>query len=101
MGLKITNEIYTNKGLTQELYINVKSINVEKNNKTMVMTNQYVNKADRDQNEMNVCQTFDIPNFYYLDLNVDNLSDNYLYTIVYDKIKEDLVGKNLTVVDEQ
>lgn len=99
MGLKITNQIYTNKGLTEEFYINVKNINIEKNNKVTVNTNNYAKKADRDDNEMNTCQNFDISNFYYLDLNVQNLEENYLYSIVYEKIKEELVSKNLTVED--
>jgi hypothetical protein len=101
MGLKITNQIYTNKGLTEEFYINVKKINIEKNNDAVVFTNNYTKKADRDGDEMNTCQNFDIPNVYYLGLNVQNLEENYLYSIVYEKIKEQLVSKNLTVEDLQ
>ena len=99
MGLKVTSQVYTNKGLTNEMYLNIQKISIDKNERNLVIINQYLNKDDRDENEYNICNSFDIPSIMMLDLNVVSLSTNYVYVLVYTKIKEVLTEKGLVVED--
>ena len=97
MGLKITNEIYTNKGLTSEMYVNIENIILNKNNHGSMIINKYVNKAARDANQFDTCQSFDIQNSLVLNLPVSGLSSTYVYDLAYTKVKEELESKGLTV----
>jgi hypothetical protein len=99
MGLKVTSQVYTNKGLTTEMYINIQNISIDKNERNSAMINQYLNKSEKDLDVYNTCISFDVPNIIMLDLNVENLSNNYVYELAYNKIKEFLIGKGLTVED--
>jgi hypothetical protein len=99
MGLKITNEISTNKGVTPEMYVNIENISLSKNHKNSIMINKYLNKAARDANQNDICQCFEFTNLFILDLDVQELSSNYLYDLGYTKLKEILISKGLTVED--
>lgn len=99
MGLKITNQIYTNKGLTEELYINIQKINIDKKNRHNVLISKYLNKSVKDENEMDICQTFDLSNGFPLNLSMEELTSNFVYELTYNKIKEILISKGYTVED--
>lgn len=99
MGLKITNQIYTNKGLTEELYINIQKINIDKKNRHSVLISKYINKSAKDENEINFCQTFDLPNTFPLSLSMEELTSEFVYELSYNKIKQILISKGYTVED--
>ena len=101
MGLKITNEVYTNKGLTNEMYVNIQRININKQLKNSVSINKYLNKLAKDDNENNLCSCFDIPNIFILDLDIESLETNYVYELVYTKIKQTLISKGFNIEDLQ
>jgi hypothetical protein len=100
MGLKITSEIHTNKGVTSEMYLNIENIMLSKsNNNTSVILNKYLNKEDRDANQFDRCETYDIQNILMLNLKTGDLSSVFIYQLAYTKIKEWLESKGLTVED--
>jgi hypothetical protein len=100
MGLKITNEIHTNKGVTSEMYLNIENIILNKfNTNTSIMVNKYLNKDARDANTFDRCESYDIPNMLMLNLDMNDLSTVYIYQLAYTKIKEELESKGLTVED--
>ena len=66
MGLKITNEIHTNKGLTSEMYLNIENIILNKNNNGSIIINKYVNKDTRDADKFNKCESFEVKNMLTL-----------------------------------
>lgn len=99
MGLKITNENHTNKGVTSEMYVNIENIILNKNNNGSIIINKYINKDARDANEFDKCESFEVKNMLTLNLPVSGLSSTYVYDLAYTKIKEDLESKGLTVED--
>jgi hypothetical protein len=100
MGLKITSEIHTNKGVTSEMYLNIENIILSKfNNNRSIMVNKYLNKDARDANHFDKCESYEIPNVLNLNLDINELSSVYVYELAYTKIKEELESKGLTVED--
>jgi len=99
MGLKITNEIYTNKGVTSEMYLNIENISLNKNNSILVFVNLYLNKNIRDVEKFNTVLSFDVKNNLTIDVVITDLETNYIYDLAYTKLKEDLESKGFTVVD--
>jgi hypothetical protein len=100
MGLKITSEIHTNKGVTSEMYLNIENLMLSKsNNNTSVILNKYLNKGDRDANKFDRCESYQISNMLTLKLDIGDLSSVFIYQLAYAKIKEDLESKGLTVED--
>ena len=97
MGLKITTSLHTDKGETSEMYLNVETLNINKRNMNHVMVNKYINKASRDANADDKCNCFEVSSSYMLNVELSDLETNYIYTMVYDKIKVDLEGKGFTV----
>ncbi len=57
MGLIITNEIYTNAGVTSELYININRIDITKNAMVFCAINLYLNKSVREENDADFLNT--------------------------------------------
>lgn len=97
MGLKITTTLHTDKGQTSEMYLNVETLNINKKNMNHVMVNKYINKESRDANVDDKCNCFEVSSSYMLNLTLSELETNYVYGLVYDKIKEELEGKGFTV----
>jgi hypothetical protein len=97
MGLKITTSLHTDKGETSEMYLNVETLNINKRNMNHVMVNKYINKASRDANADDKCNCFEVSSSYMLNVELSDLETNYIYTLVYDKIKVELEGKGFTV----
>jgi len=88
MAIKITNQIITDKGTTSSLYINIKSVEYNKEIGDMVVTvNVYKNQTARNNNEK--CRTFVIPRNYVFDWGVDELIDN-AFTVAYSKLTQKL-----------
>jgi hypothetical protein len=99
MGLKITNEIHTNKGVTSEMYLNIENISLGKNNNLSIFINKYLNKDARDAEKFDVCQSFETNNILTFEILISDLETNYLYDLAYAKVKTELESKGLTVVD--
>ena len=97
MGLKISTSLHTDKGETSEMYLNVETLNINKRNMNHVMVNKYINKASRDANADDKCNCFEVSSSYMLNVELSDLETNYIYTLVYDKIKVELEGKGFTV----
>lgn len=97
MGLKISTSLHTDKGETSEMYLNVETLNINKRNMNHVMVNKYINKASRDANADDKCNCFEVSSSYMLNVELSDLETNYIYTLVYDKIKVELESKGFTV----
>jgi hypothetical protein len=97
MGLKISTSLHTDKGNTSEMYLNIETFNINKRNMNHVMVNKYINKASRDANADDKCNCFEVSSSYILNVELADLETNYIYTLVYDKIKLELEGKGFTV----
>ena len=50
MGLKITSELYTDAGVSSEVYVNIDSIKIINKDNLIVSLNNYLNKEARDEN---------------------------------------------------
>lgn len=88
MAIKITDEIITDRGLTNELYINIRNVEYDKATKDLIVTlNTYKNQADRDGG--NKCRTFVIPATYRFDFDFGELTDN-AFVIAYNKLTSDM-----------
>jgi len=99
MALKITTPLHTNKGETSEMYLNIENITINKQNMNNVMFNKYINKAARDTNPNDRCECFEVSSSYMLDFKQGELSDTYLYELIYDMVKTKLEAKGLVVED--
>lgn len=97
MGLKISTSLHTDKGDTSEMYLNIETFNINKRNMNHVMVNKYINKASRDANADDKCNCFEVSSSYMLNVELSDLETNYIYTLIYDKIKVELEGKGFTV----
>lgn len=97
MGLKISTSLHTDKGDTSEMYLNIETFNINKRNMNHVMVNKYINKASRDANADDKCNCFEVSSSYMLNVELSDLETNYIYTLIYDKIKLELEGKGFTV----
>jgi len=86
MAIKITDEIITDKGITTELYINICSVEYNKNIGDMVINlNVYKNQLDRQEGER--CKTFVIPKSIISKWGVEELTDN-AFVVAYNKLGE-------------
>lgn len=99
MGLKITTSLHTNKGETSEMYLNIENIMVSKQNMNNVMFNKYINKEARDTDANNRCECFEVSSSYMLDFEQGDLSEKYLYDLVYGMVKTKLEAQGLVVED--
>ena len=90
MGLKISTSLHTDKGDTSEMYLNIETFNINKRNMNHVMVNKYINKASRDANIDDKCNCFEVSSSYMLNVELSDLETNYIYNLVYGKIKEEL-----------
>lgn len=100
MGLKITTPLHTNKGETSEMYLNIEMMIYNKNNMSNVRLNKYVNKAVRDANTNDKCECFEVSSSYLLTFESNELSSEYIQTLIYHKIKTELEAKGLTVENQ-
>jgi hypothetical protein len=53
MGLKITTELYTDAGVSSEVYINIKSIEILNKDRLVVTLNNYLNHEARETSHLN------------------------------------------------
>jgi len=98
MAIKITDSIQTDKGVTTDLYLNISSVNYDKNNgNILVIVKSYLNEAARVSNDRDICKTFIIDRSYSFDYSIEELVDN-AYVIVYEKLNTLLISKGLTTV---
>ena len=97
MGLKITTLLHTDKGDTSEMYLNIEGFNINKRNMNHFTVNKYFNKDARDADVNNICNCFEVSSSYILNIELIDLETTYIYTLVYNKIKEELEAKGFTV----
>lgn len=112
MGLKITNEISTNKGVTNEAYINIAKQsfrkadgNLLKHDSFDINLNVYINEETRISNPLDTCDSAAIPKYLgYSDVGSPGQlyglrGDENAFAFAYTLIKESLEEKGFTVVD--
>ena len=99
MGLKITTSLHTNKGNTTEMYINIETITLIKDNLNVVRINKYLNKSSRDSNPKNTVDCFEISPFYKFTIPVELFNTKTIHSIIYDELKTLYRAVNLTVTD--
>jgi hypothetical protein len=102
MALIITNEISTDAGLTSELYLNIRRIEIIKNSILTVNLNRYLNKESRETNEFDFINTRQIPNSLPIDSEeiTDLISESAIYPLIYAKVKSFLETAGFTVEDD-
>lgn len=112
MGLKITDEINTDKGVTSEAYINIASQSFKKadcklleNDSFDVGLNLYINEEARVNDPSNTCISAAVPKYLgYSDIGspsqLEGLKgDKNAFAFAYSLIKESLEERGFTVVD--
>ncbi len=102
MGLIITDEIYTNAGLTTTLYININRINIVKNSAIFSEVNVYLNKEARELSEGDIINTRQVaPSIYFNYSEIsEQLKSSTIHEILYSKLKESLESQGHTVIDD-
>jgi hypothetical protein len=102
MALIITNEISTDAGITSELYVNIRRIEIVKNSILTVNLNRYLNKESRENNEFDQIITRQIP--VSLPINNEEISseigESSIYSLIYSKVKRFLEDSGFTVEDD-
>jgi len=86
MAIKIIDEVITDLGITNELYINIGSVQYSKNIGDMVINlNVYKNELDRQEDKR--CRTFVIPTSIVSQWDMSEMTDN-AFVVGYNKLKE-------------
>lgn len=102
MGLTITNEIYTDSGVTGQLYLNISRIDLIKDSMLQVHCQLYLNREDRDLDptiQVFTKQVNRIFRFKYNEVTAD-LFEIPVHAAIYAKIKSELEEKGYTVINE-
>jgi primase-polymerase (primpol)-like protein len=90
MAIKITDSVYTDKGTTTELYVNIGSVTYDMDLGTVkIKTNTFLNKSHRDDN-LNKCMTFIIKSEYQLYWTREELEGVNAFKLAYHKFTEEL-----------
>ncbi len=88
MGLKITSEVSTDKGTSNEVYLMINEIYISKSLNAQLSCKTYKSKADRDLDINNICSTFTIPLMYKPKLkSIDTTLDD-LYALIKVELEE-------------
>ena len=93
MGLKITSETNTDKGISKEVYLMIDEVYFSKRGNAQIPVKTYKSKEDRDKNVEDVCNTFDIKKRYDFKIDTMTLTIDDFYT----KIKQELEKNELVV----
>lgn len=102
MGLTITNEIYTDSGVTNQLYLNITRIDLIKDSTLQVHCQLYLKREARDLDPTNQVFTKQISRvfrFKYNDVTTD-LFEIPVHAAIYAKIKSELEEQEYTVINE-
>lgn len=99
MGLTITNEIFTDSGVTSELYINIYKIDIIKGSAIYADLGIYLNKDARLADTSNIAITKSV-NKKFACKYPDNINNESIYPVIYLKLKEYLELQNFTIVDD-
>ncbi len=88
MAIKITDGIITEFGATNELYINIASVQYDKDiEDVLINVNVYKNEADRLEGKR--CRTFVIPRSFSTTWSMEEMIDN-AFVVAYRKLTEEL-----------
>lgn len=96
MGLKITTEIATDKGMTSEAYLMITEFFKTKKLNSQYPVKMYLSKAARDKDENDTCQSFVIPKMFTPTLKSIDATNADIYAL----IKAELEAKGLTVENQ-
>jgi len=120
MGLKITTELYTDAGVSSEVYINIKSIEILNKDRLVVTLNNYLNQEARSSSyqdtitcrrlfrsigillitkESEIEESPESPSRQD-DTEFNKLTSMPVHAYVYSKIKEKLIEGGLEVEDD-
>lgn len=102
MGLTITNEIYTDSGVTSQLYLNISRIDLIKDSTLQVHCQLYLTREDRDLDptiQVFTKQVSRLFRFKYSDVTAD-LFEIPVHAAIYAKIKSELEEQEYIVINE-
>jgi hypothetical protein len=99
MGLEITSPLHTSKGDTSAMYLHVDMMMLPKSGMNNVSVKRYLNQAARVANINDTCESYQVGNQFKLTLSVAELAAANVYTVIYGKLKAELIAAGLTVVD--
>lgn len=105
MGLKITDTLYTDAGASNEVYININSIRVDRNYGINVRLNNYLNRSAKENSERDTIacrQLYRSMTFVFDNSSPDftNMASASIYAFAYTKVKEKLIENGLSVEDD-
>ena len=105
MGLKITDQIFTDSGETSEMYINIKNFEYKKDQEIGLpqkYINTYLNEADRIADSSNTARSKAVALQYSFidDGTIDDFKDNdNAFDFSYSLIKQELQSLGYNTVD--
>ncbi|CAB4121812.1 hypothetical protein UFOVP19_9 [uncultured Caudovirales phage] len=98
MGLKITTEIGTDKGITSEAYVRIGDYRVSKYNIAVFMIETYLNQTiaetitNPNEANDNGCKNAEIGQTIHLGVNYADFETTTIFAFGYAKLKERLVA---------
>ena len=110
MGLKITDEIFTNKGVTTEAYINVERQIFKKGNMTEedsfdINVNMYMSEAARLNDPLDTCESAQVYRYFgYANIGSPGQLEGLkgvqnAFEFTYELLKASLEEQGFTVID--
>lgn len=102
MGLIITNEIFTDSGVTNQLYLNISRIDLIKDSALQVHLQLYLNRESRDLDPLARVFTKQIERIFkvkYTEITAP-LFELPIHEVIYAMIKSKLEEAGHSVIDE-
>jgi hypothetical protein len=102
MGLTITNEIYTDSGVTGQLYLNITRIDLIKDSTLQVHCQLYLNRESRDLDPTAQVFTKQVNRLFRFKYGAvtSDLFEIPVHAAVYSKIKSELEESGHIVLNE-
>jgi hypothetical protein len=102
MGLKITDQIYTNGGATTEAYLNIEKAILTKDGFLAIHINSYLSLADRVTDPSNIVNSKQLyTRVAFTEFGSPSILETLnIYEASYSLLKDKLESNGLTVVDE-
>lgn len=90
MAIKVLSDVVTDKGLTNELYVMIDSVDYIKHIQQLnVNIKTYFSESDRIESEQKTCKTFVISRFYSYIYNIADMNTN-AYSYAYEQLAAQL-----------
>jgi len=105
MGLTITTELYTDAGPSNEIYVNIESVDFKRGKGISVKLNNYLDREarDLDPNLTVLCRKLFASIFFPIETGspeFEEFTESSIFAFAYSKVKAKLIESELSVEDD-